>query len=285
MVFQPATLNTLVDSPLYAGRYFSRIDLDPGGAVPVHLNIVADRPEDLAITPDQLAKHRALVQQAMKTFGAHHYDHYDFLFALSNQLGGIGLEHHRSSENGVDRPYFTDWDKQVSDRDLLPHEYTHSWNGKFRRPADLWAPNFSVPERDSLLWVYEGQTQFWGQVLAARSGLWSRQEALDAIALDAAGMQLEVGRAWRPLQDTTNDPIINQRRPQSWRSYERSEDYYTEGLLIWLEADVLIRERTGGQKSLNDFARAFFGIDNGKFHDGYLQIRGCGASAQRRSAL
>jgi predicted metalloprotease with PDZ domain len=165
----------------------------------------------------------------------------------------------------VDRGYFTDWDGTVADRDLLPHEYTHSWNGKFRRPADLWAPNFNVPERDSLLWVYEGQTQFWGQVLAARSGLWSHQEVLDAIADDAASMEAEIGRQWRPLQDTTNDPIINQRRPQPWRSWERAEDYYTEGLLIWLDADTLIRQATHGQKSMNDFARAFFGMDDGSF--------------------
>lgn len=263
VTFKPTQLNTLVDSPLYAGRYSSRIDLAPGAAVPVHLNIFADRPQDLVITPDQLAKHRALVQQAVKLYGAQHYAHYDFLFALSSQLGGVGLEHHQSSEDGVDRDYFTDWDHTIADRDLLPHEYTHSWNGKFRRPADLWAPNFNVPERDSLLWVYEGQTQFWGQVLAARSGLWSRQEALDAIADDAASMQIEIGRLWRPLQDTTNDPIINERRPQAWHSWERQEDYYTEGLLIWLDADTLIREQTHGAKSMNEFAHAFFGIDDG----------------------
>lgn len=263
--FKPVTMNTLVDSPVYAGRNFSRIDLAPGAATPVHLDIVADRPGDLAISADELAKHRALVQQAVRTFGAQHYNHYDFLLALSGQLGDIGLEHHRSSENGVDRGYFTGWDKESAVRDLLPHEYTHSWNGKFRRPADLWAPNFNVPERDSLLWVYEGQTQYWGQVLAARSGLWSRADALDAIAADAASMQTEIGRLWRPLQDTTNDPVINERRPQSWNSWERQEDYYTEGLLIWLDADTLIRERTHGQKSLNDFARSFFGTDNGSF--------------------
>lgn len=263
--FAPVTLETLVDSPVYAGLYFSRLDLDPGAAVPVYLNIVADRPEDLAISPDQLARHRALVRQAIRTFGSHHYDHYDFLLALSGQLGGKGLEHHRSSENAVGRDYFTNWDRRVAERDLLPHEYTHSWNGKFRRPADLWAPNFSVPQRDSLLWVYEGQTQFWGQVLAARSGLWTREQALDAIALDAAGMETQVGRAWRPLQDTTNDPIINRRRPLSWSNWQRTEDYYTEGLLVWLDADTLIRERTHGQKSLNDFARAFFGINDGSF--------------------
>jgi len=263
--FKPTPFNTLVDSPLYAGRYFSRLDLAPGAATPVHLDVFADRPEDLAITPDQLARHRAIVTQAVKNFGSQHYSHYDFLFALSDQLGGVGLEHHQSSEDGEDRDYFTGWDKDVADRDLLTHEYTHSWNGKFRRPADLWAPNFNVPERDSLLWVYEGQTQFWGQVLAARAGLWSHQEALDAIADDAASMQIEIGRLWRPLQDTTNDPIINERRPQPWHSWEREEDYYTEGLLIWLDADTLIRQQTHGQKSLTDFARAFFGMDDGSF--------------------
>ena len=264
VTFKQTTLNTLIDSPIYAGRYFSRLDLAPGAAVPVHLDIVADRPQDLDITADQLAKHRALVQQAVKLYGAQHYKHYDFLLSLSDQLGGMGVEHHQSSEDGTERNYFSDWDGSVYDRDLLPHEYTHSWNGKFRRPADLWSPNFDVPERDSLLWVYEGQTQFWGQILAARSGLWSHQDALDAIALDAAEMQAETGRVWRPLQDTTNDPIINQRRPQAWRSWERSEDYYTEGLLIWLDADSLIRETTHGQKSMNDFARAFFGVDDGQ---------------------
>ena len=261
--FKLTTLNTLVDSPLYAGHYAARIDLAPGAAVPVHLNVFADRPQDLVMSADQLAKHRALVTQAVKLYGAQHYAHYDFLFALSSELGGVGLEHHQSSEDGVDRDYFTDWEHTIADRDLLPHEYTHSWNGKFRRPADLWTPNFNVPMRDSLLWVYEGQTQFWGQVLAARSGLWSRQEALDAIADDAASMEAETGRLWRPLQDTTNDPVINARRPQSWHSWERQEDYYTEGLLIWLDADTLIRETTHGQKSMNDFARAFFGIEDG----------------------
>ncbi len=263
--FHDTTLNTLIDSPLYAGHYFNRVDLDPGAKVPVHLNVFADRPEDLDIKPDQIAKHRALVQQAYKTYGSHHYDHYDFLFELSDQMSGIGLEHHRSSEDGVGRGYFTKWDKEVADRDLLPHEFTHSWNGKFRRPADLWAENFNVPERDSLLWVYEGQTEYWGQILAARSGLFDHQQALDSLAVLAAAMQNEVGRSWRAMQDTTNDPIINERRPLAWRNWERAEDYYVEGLLIWLDADTLIRQKTNGAKSLNDFARGFFGVYDGSF--------------------
>ncbi len=266
VTFKPTTLNVLLDSPLYAGKYFSRIDLDPHGVAPVHLDVVADRPEDLVIKPEDLQAHRNLVQQAYKNFGSHHYDHYDFLLSLSDEMGGEGLEHHRSSENGTERPYFTDLEKSAAERDLLPHEFTHSWDGKFRRPADLWSPDFDIlPERDSLLWVYEGQTEYWGQVLAARSGILKTDQVRDMIADDAAFMQAAVGRSWRALQDTTNDPIINERRPLAWRTFSRAEDYYVEGLLIWLDADTLIREKTNGAKSLSDFARAFFGIDNGSF--------------------
>jgi predicted metalloprotease with PDZ domain len=153
----------------------------------------------------------------------------------------------------------------VDTRNLLPHEYTHSWNGKFRRPADLWTPNFNVPMRDSLLWVYEGQTQYWGYVLEARSGLMTKQQALDAVASTAATYDYRVGREWRALEDTTNDPIAALRRALPWRSWERSEDYYSEGQLIWLDADTLIREKSGDQRSLDDFARAFFGISDGSF--------------------
>lgn len=263
--FKPVPLNTLVDSPIFAGRYFKRLDLDPTGPAPVHLNIMADSPELLEVKPEQLEAHRALVQQAYKLYGSHHYDHYDFLLALTERMGDIGLEHHQSSEDGTVPGYFTEWGKNAGERDLLPHEYTHSWNGKFRRPADLWTPNFNVPMRDSLLWVYEGQTQYWGFVLAARAGLLTKQQTLDAFAFTGAVYDHRVGREWRALQDTTNDPIIASRRPQPWRSWERSEDYYSEGLLMWLDADTLIREQSGGQRSLDDFARLFFGVNNGSF--------------------
>ncbi len=262
--FKTTPLNILLDSPLIAGRYFKRFDLDPG-AVPVHLDVLADKPSELAVSPSQLADHRAVVQQAYRLFGSHHYDHYDFLLALSDELDGEGLEHHRSSEDATDGNYFTAWDKTFAGRDLLSHEFTHSWNGKYKRPADLWAPNLNIPERDSLLWVYEGGTEYWGQVLAARSGLWTRDQALDALANDAAIEQNEVGRAWRPLEDTTNSPIFVRRRSLPWLGWQRGEDYYLEGLLVWLDADTLIRERTQGKKSLDDFAHAFFGTDDGAF--------------------
>jgi len=263
--FKRVSLETFIDSPVYAGRYTARLDLDPNGAAPVHLNLFADRPELLAVKPEQLQAHRSLVQQAYKVFGSHHYAHYDFLYSLSDQVQQNGLEHHQSSEDGSDPDSFTEWNKTASGRDLLAHEFTHSWNGKFRRPADLWTPNYNVPMQDSLLWVYEGQTQYWGQVLTARSGLWTQQQALDQLALTAAYYDVQAGRRWRALQDTTNDEIINPRRPMSWPNWQRFEDYYEESQLIWLDADTLIRERSQGKRSLDDFARTFFGIYEGSF--------------------
>lgn len=262
--FVETTLETLVDSPMFAGEHYKRIDLGADGETPIHLNLFGDNNEMIAASPAQIDRHRRLVEQADRLYRARHYDHYDFLLAISDELGGIGLEHHRSSENAPGGKYFTEAEKVPRGWTLLPHEYTHSWNGKFRRPADLYTENFDVPMRDSLLWVYEGMTQYWGQVLAARSGMWSRQTALDAMADTAATYDHRVGRAWRPLEDTTNDPIILGRRSQAWTSWQRREDYYSEGLLVWLDADTLIRERTNGEKSLDDFAAAFFGAEPGR---------------------
>lgn len=264
-VFKTVDFDTVVDSPLIAGRYGKKIDLDPNGRSRVMLNVFADKEELLEAKPAHIEAHRNLVKQADKLFGARHFDHYDFLLYLTDKLAGDGLEHHRSSENGTNPKYFTEWDKSSAGRDLLPHEYAHSWNGKFRRPADLWTPNFNVPMRDSLLWLYEGQTQYWGYVLSARSGMLSKQNVLDAFAGIAAAYDARVGRTWKNLQDTTNDPISANRRPQPWASWQRSEDYYNEGLLVWLDADTLIREMSGGKKSLDDFARAFFGIEDGRW--------------------
>ena len=263
--FAPITLEHLADSPVFAGAHYRQIDLDPGGRSPVRLNVVADDAKMLEVSDEHIQLHRNLVQQADRLFGARHYDHYNFLLAVTDKLGGIGLEHHRSSENSVDVKYFTDREATLADRDLLGHEYTHSWNGKWRRPADQLTPNLNEPLQNSLMWVYEGQTQYWGLVLTARAGLMSKQQALDVLAMSAASFQNIPGRQWRAMQDTTNDPIISQRRPQPWGSYQRSEDYYREGSLIWLDADTLIRERTGGKKSLDDFAKAFFGVEDGNW--------------------
>ena len=256
VTYPTVDFETLVDSPAIAGRNMVSHDLAPG----VKLDIAADMPNQLVATPEQLAPHKALVAQAVKLFGAQHYDHYDFLFTLSDNLGGEGLEHHRSSEDGTGADYFTDWANQAPDRNLLAHEFTHSWDGKFRRPADLWTPDYRTPMQDTLLWVYEGQTQYWGYVLQARSGLGTKQEILDSLAATAAYYANSPAKDWRSVEDTTNDPIISQRRPKGWTSYQWAEDYYEAGKLVWLDADQLIREKTGGRKSLDDFARVFFGV-------------------------
>ncbi len=263
--FKPTNIETLIDSPMFAGKYAKKVDLGNIGGAPVRLSIFADRPGDLEAKPEHLEAHKTLVTQLGKLFGSHHFDHYDVLLALTERMGGIGLEHHRSSENGVGPTYFTEWDKTAGYRDLLPHEITHSWNGKFRRPADLWTANYNVPMRNSLLWVYEGQTQYWGYVLSARAGLLTKQQVLDVFALTAATYDHRIGREWKTLADTTNDPITGLRRAQPWRSWQRSEDYYSEGMLVWLDADTLIRELSKGKKSLDDFAKVFFGINDGSY--------------------
>jgi predicted metalloprotease with PDZ domain len=286
--FKHVSLDTLVDSPVFAGRYFRTIVLDPvpagtasgatvaaapkhgiqigpstEGAV-VRLDIVADSPASFDIKPEQIAAHRKLVQEAYALFGARHFDHYDLLLALSDHFGDIGLEHHRSSENRRLPGYFLDWDKEGPGRSLLPHEFSHSWNGKFRRPAGLATANFNVPMQNDLLWIYEGLTQYLEGVLAARSGLWSADFARQDWAYTAANMDHDrPGRAWRDVEDTTYQPIITARRPLSWLTWQRTEDYYPEGALIWLDVDTKIRELSGDKMSLDDFARGFFGGADG----------------------
>ncbi len=266
VAFASTTLETLLDSPLYSGRYRKVLDLTPqGGSVPVHLNVFAESPEYLVVSDEALAHYRNLVREAYALFGAHHYDHYDFLLSLSDTFGGKGLEHHRSTETGLPLAAFTDYEHQWLDRDLLPHEFTHSWNGKFRRPFDTWASDLETPLRNSLLWVYEGQTEYWGMVLAARSGLVSSAQAHEVWAENAARLDQLAGRSWRPLQDTTVDEILNARAGRDWPSLQRNIDYYVEGALIWLDADTLIRERSKGARSLDDFAKAFFGHADGVY--------------------
>ena len=264
VTFKTTDVETFVDSPLFAGRYFKRFDLDPGAKVPVHLNVVADNADALEAKPEQIDLHRNLVKQAYKVFGSQHYKHYDFLFALSDEFGRVGREHHQSSENALKTDYFTEWNKTESERGLLPHEFTHSWNGKFRRPKGQDVLNFNQPLQNDLLWVYEGQTTYYGEVLAARSGLMKAASIKDIIASTAARYGIQKGREWRSVQDTTYDPIINARRPIPWSNYQRSEDYYTEGMLIWLDVDTKIRELSGDKRSLDDFSSKFFGVEDGR---------------------
>ncbi len=260
--FRALPLDVLVDSPVMAGRHMREFALDDGGAV--RMALFAHEEGHLAAATEQVEFKRALVGQEEALFGARHFDRYWFLVALSKELGGGGVEHHRSAEIALSPSYFTEWDKYLPGRDVFAHEFTHSWNGKFRRGEDSWTPSFEIPIRNSLMWLYEGQTQYWGHVLTARSGLWPRQSALEALAKVAATYDVRPGGIWRTMADTTRDPIINGRDPLPWPSWQRSEDYYSEGMLMWFAVDTLIRELSGDERSLDDFARAFFGCEDGR---------------------
>jgi predicted metalloprotease with PDZ domain len=255
-------LNELVDAPVLAGRWTWQAPLDPDGAITLHL--VADRPELLAARPQHIDAHARLVREADALFGARPFDRYEFLLALSDELGASGVEHRRSCEIVLPPTYFTAWDANAWTRDVVAHELVHAWNGKARRGVDSWSPSFEQPIGNSLMWVYEGLTQYWGEVLAARTGLWSPQQARDKLALTAALYQNRPGGAWRAMSDTTRDPIIAHRQPLPWPSWQRSEDYYAEGQLLWLELDTLIREASDDHRSLDHFAKAFFGSVDGQ---------------------
>jgi predicted metalloprotease with PDZ domain len=250
---------TLVDSPVFAGLYARSWDL--GNAVT--LAAVADEPKLLALHSTGLAAYRALVGEALAVFGSRHFDHYTALLALTDELGGIGLEHHRSSESTMKPTALADWTGMDWARNVIAHEFSHSWDGKFRRPAGLWTPDYRQPMQGDLLWIYEGQNQFWGWVLAGRSGVQSRDMVLAQIASTAGGLVENAGRNWRSVADTTFDPIIAARKAKPYPSLARGEDYYGEGALVWLEVDQIIRAGTSDRKSLDDFARAFFGIRDG----------------------
>ena len=263
--FKTVSLEQLVDSPLIAGQNFRRIDLAPGAKVPVHLDLVADQPSNLEVSEAQINAHRELVTQANALFGGHHYQHYDFLFTLSDSTGHFGLEHHQSSDDRLESKFFTDTDSYATGADLLPHEYVHSWNGKFRRPAGLLTKSLHEPMEDELLWVYEGLTQYLGEVLTARSGLWTPQQYRDVVAETAAGMSQRTGRDWRSLQDTADEAQVLYFVPGAWSNYRRSTDYYPEGALLWLDVDTRIRELSNDKRSLDDFTKAFYGIDGDSF--------------------
>ncbi len=262
--FKTVSLEELVDSPLIAGANFKRVDLTPNTTPSVHLDIVSDSPENLAITPAQIAGHTALAAQAYALFGARHYAHYDFLLTLSDSASIGGLENHQSSDDRIYPDFFTDPDSFTSLSFLMPHEYVHSWNGKYRRPANLWTPDYNhVPMEDDLLWVYEGLTEYFGEVLTARSGLWTPEQFRNNLAGVASGVSMTPGRSWRTLQDTADGAQVLYGASGSWRNYRRSVDFYTEGVLVWLDVDTTIRERSDGARSLDDFARAFYGANDG----------------------
>jgi predicted metalloprotease with PDZ domain len=258
--FATTSLETLVDSPVFAGRHVQRYDLGAPGDAPVRLTTLASNTDDVKVDAGQLGLLRAMVEQTRKLLPVRHYAHYDFMLALSDDLPGPGgIEQAQSSSDVLPPDFFRHNENYLVDRDLLAHEFVHSWNGRYRQPADLWSATFNEPMRGSLLWVYEGQTEFWGRVLAARAGLRTKQETLDALAVGAVSVLNQSGRDWKSLQDSTNDPLIAAGHPLSWRDWQRREDYYGEGVLLWLAVDAEIRGKTHDTRSLDDFARTFFG--------------------------
>jgi predicted metalloprotease with PDZ domain len=259
--FAPVPLNMLIDSPVIAGLYMRDIDLSPR-ETPAHtVHAVADGPGPLAVTPTEVQQLRQLVAETGVLFGARHYRHYDFLLALSDRMPQDGVEHHESSDNRTEEAYFLDPELfEISD--LLAHEFTHSWNGKYRRPLGLATPDYQMPMKGDLLWVYEGMTQYYGVILSARSGMTPPGLFRESLASTAAYLNERPGRTWRDLQDTAISAQVLYSSPPEWGSWRRSVDYYDEGTLIWLEADTIIRRASNGQKSLDDFCRAFEGGDN-----------------------
>jgi predicted metalloprotease with PDZ domain len=261
--FKTVSLTTLVDSPVLTGRHFRRIELTPG-AVPAHyLEIAADSDEPLNVSPSLIEKYRKVVREGRALFGATHYREYHFLVALSDQLPHFGVEHHESSEDRAEEDYFTDFTSNLTEATLLPHEFIHSWNGKYRRPEGLATRDFEQPMRGDLLWIYEGLTQYYGWVLAARSELVTAGLDRQFLSLAAANLDNRAGREWRSLADTAiSAQRLYDARPD-WESMRRGVDFYDEGVLIWLEADTTIRRESHGNKSLDDFCRLFFGAPDG----------------------
>ena len=260
--FPPVSLTTLVDSPVLTGQYFRTVTLTDG--TPAHrIQIAADSAAALEMTPAHLAQFQALVAETGALFGARHYRHYDFLLTLSDHTAHFGLEHHESSDDRVAERSLVDEDKRKMLAGLLPHEMTHSWNGKYRRPAGLATPNFQDPMKGELLWVYEGLTEYLGQILTARSGLLTPEQYREQLALTAATMDLQAGRSWRPLADTAVAAQLLYDARADWSAWRRGVDFYPESELLWLEADALIRRETQNKKSLDDFCRAFLGGASG----------------------
>ena len=259
--FAATNVEQLQDSPVISGQYFHEFQLAPTIAPKHFIDVVSDRPEDSNLKPSVLADVANLVRETDALYGSHHYGVYHFLLTLSDVAGGEGLEHGQSSNNGVEEKGYGDAAHQLRNADLLPHEFTHSWNGKYRRPEGLYQPDFATAQQGALLWVYEGMTQYLGYVLAVRSGLETAPQFYDLLAQTAAMLDYTPGRQWRPTEDTAIAASILREGGAEWANWKRGQDYYEEGELLWLDVDTLIRKMTGNKKSLDDFEKIFLGKD------------------------
>ena len=261
--FKPSSVTTLIDSPVIAGAHFRTIDLSPESQPSHFLHLASDSDAALEITAEEEAHLKNLVKETGALFGARHYRDYHFLLSLSDHVAHFGLEHHESSDDRIGERSLVDDSLRRLTSGLLPHEFTHSWNGKYRRPAGLATADYEQPMKGDLLWVYEGLTEYLGEILTPRSGLSTPELYREELAITAAMLDNEAGRQWRPLQDTATAAQILYSSRGDYEDYRRSVDYYPEGTLIWLDADVTIRQLSGGKKSLNDFCRAFHGGESG----------------------
>jgi predicted metalloprotease with PDZ domain len=259
--FAPASLTTVIDSPVIAGVYLRHIDLSPGQAPPHAVHVAADGPSPLEATPVEVQHLRQLVAETGALFGARHYRRYDFLLTLNDHMPPDGVEHHESSDDRTEEAYFLD-PELFETSDLLSHEFTHSWNGKYRRPVGLATPDYQTPMKGELLWVYEGLTQYYGVMLSARSGMTPPNLFRESLASTSAYLNDRPGRTWRDLQDTAISAQLLYSMPPAGSSWRRGVDFYDESTLIWLEADTIIRKQTNGKKSLDDFCRKFHGGEN-----------------------
>ena len=260
--FRPCSFTTLVDSPVLCGVHFRTVELAPGDSVPVRLRMASDSEEGLNVPDAQVQALRSLVREARALFGTQHFRHYDFLVTLSDHTAHFGLEHHQSSDDRGRERWWLEDHLRRNTSNLLSHEFVHSWNGKFRRPVGLATGDYFTPMQGDLLWVYEGLTQYLGFVLAARSGIRTPAEARDALARAAAEIESSRGRQWRPLVDTGTEAQELYESRDAWGSWRRGTDFYDEGLLLWLDADVLIRSLSKGTRSLDDFCKRFHGGPN-----------------------
>jgi predicted metalloprotease with PDZ domain len=257
-VYEPVSVMTLIDSPVYAGRHLARFPLDAGKQQPVVLHVTAEQPSLLEADPAVLAAHKALVAETDVLFGQRPFAHYDFLLALSNTFSGIGLEHAQSSENGMHEGYLQG-EPPIADNDLLAHEYVHAWIGKAWRPEGSFSPHYNAPADNRGLWIYEGLTQYWALVLSARSGLWNREQALARLAQLQAQFAGQSGRRWRDLADTQYQGIVDfNDKPQAWADWQRGFDFYDESILLWLEVDARLRTLSAGKRDLDGFSSMFF---------------------------
>ena len=257
--YAATTVEQLEDSPVITGQYFHEFALAPEVTPKHYIDVVSDSPEDSNLRPSVLVELNNLVRETGAAYNSRHYNVYHFLLTLSDVAGGEGLEHGQSSDNGVGEKGFADDAHQLGESDLLSHEFTHSWNGKYRRPYNLYQDDFAKMQQGSLLWVYEGMTQYLGNVLAARSGLKSQEQYRDILALSAASLDYKPGREWRSTEDTAIAASILRGGNPAWSNWKRGQDYYQEGELFWLDADTTIRKLTDNKKSLTDFLHIFLG--------------------------